>query len=347
VDLPDSTYHTPLELQSFQQRTIGRLSALPGVLATGAVNYRPLGEFLMMGDFTLEGGRKLPRGYMADKPSASPGYFRAMGIRLLRGRDFTERDNADAPGVVIISHSVAQRLWPNEDPIGTRISMDDHPKPEDWLTIVGVVDDVRQQGLTKKPDPAVYRPYLQVKYPFFLQHVTFVLRTTSDPVSLAPAMRAAFHEVDKDQPAQSIATMQELVAATTAEPRFQARLLGAFSLLALVLATLGIYGVLAYSVAQRTREIGIRMALGAETGDVIGMVLRRTAALAGAGILLGAGGALALTRVLARFLFEVKPTDPATFLTVAFGLAAVAMAAGFIPARRATRIDPAVSLRYE
>jgi len=146
---------------------------------------------------------------------------------------------------------------------------------------------------------------------------------------------------------QSIATMQELVAATTAEPRFQARLLGVFSLLALLLATVGIYGVLAYSVSQRTHEIGIRMALGAETGDVVGMVLRRTAVLAGAGILLGAAGALVLTRVLARFLFEVKPADPATFLSVAVVLAVVAMAAGFIPARRATRIDPAVSLRYE
>ena len=347
VDLPDSAYHTPLELRSFQQRTLARLSTLPGVLAAGTVNYRPLAGLLIVGDFTLEGGRKLPQGYVADKPSASPGYFRAMGIRLLRGRDFTERDNADSPGVVIISHSVAQRLWPNEDPIGKRISMEEHPKPEDWLTIVGVVDDVRQQGLTQNPDPAVYKPYLQVKHSFFLNHVTFVVRTASDPVSLAPAMRGAFREIDKDQPVQSIATMQELVAATTAEPRFQARLLGVFSLIALVLATVGIYGVLAYSVSQRRHEIGIRMALGAETGDVIGMVVRRTAALACAGILLGAAGALALTRVLARFLFEVKPADPATFLSVAVVLAVVAMAAGFIPARRATRIDPAVSLRYE
>jgi putative ABC transport system permease protein len=257
------------------------------------------------------------------------------------------RDNASGPGVVIVSQSVARRLWPGEDAIGKRVTEENHPKPEDWLTIVGVVDDIRQTGLAKDPDPALYYPYLQVSRLFWLGRMSFAVRTASDPLRLATAMRAALREVDRDLPVQRLATMQDLILADAAEPRFQTRLLGAFSLLALILAAVGIYGVLAYSVTQRTHEIGIRMALGAETGDVLHMVLRRTLMLAGAGITLGAAGALAVTRVLAKFLFDVKPTDPVTFVAVAVLLACVALAAGLIPARRATRVDPMVALRYE
>jgi putative ABC transport system permease protein len=270
-----------------------------------------------------------------------------MGIRLLRGREFTDRDNAAAPGVVILSQSVARRLWPGEDPVGQRITMEDHATPKDWLTIIGVVDDVRQQSLSKGADHAIYRPYLQVGYPFFLMHMTFAVRTASDPQQLAPALRKVLHEVDRDQPVESIAPMSDFINANTAEPRFQARLLGAFSLLALILSAVGIYGVLAYAVTQRTHEIGIRMALGAESADVLRMVLRRTLILAASGIALGTAGALAVTRVLAKFLFEVKPTDPATFIVVAALLAGVALVAGAIPARRASNVDPMVALRYE
>ncbi len=347
VELPDAVYQTAPRMQAFHQRMLARLSNLPGVLVAGAVNLSPLGGYLTRGDFQLEGGRPMPHGYMVDKPCVSPGYFRTMGIRLLRGRDFTVRDNASAPGVVIVSQSVARRLWPGEDAIGKRVTEENHPKPEDWLTIVGVVDDIRQTGLAKDPDPALYYPYLQVSRLFWLGRMSFAVRTASDPLRLATAMRAALREVDRDLPVQRLATMQDLILADAAEPRFQTRLLGAFSLLALILAAVGIYGVLAYSVTQRTHEIGIRMALGAETGDVLHMVLRRTLMLAGAGIALGAAGALAVTRVLAKFLFDVKPTDPVTFVAVAVLLACVALAAGLVPARRATRVDPMVALRYE
>jgi putative ABC transport system permease protein len=346
VDLPDSVYHTALEMRTFHERALAKLSALPGAVAAAAVNYLPLAGPLMMGDFHLEGGRQMPRDYMVDKPCVSPGYFRAMGIRLLRGREFTDRDNDAAPGVVILSQSVAKRLWPGEDPLGQRITTEDHPAPKDWLTIIGVVDDVKQQSLSKGADHAIYRPYLQTQHVFFLMHMTFAVRTTSDPQQLAPALRKVLHEVDRDQPV-SIAPMADFISTNTAEPRFQARLLGAFSLLALILSAVGIYGVLAYAVTQRTHEIGIRMALGAESADVLRMVLRRTLILAGAGIALGALGALAVTRVLAKFLFEVKPTDPATFIAVAALLAGVALLAGAIPARRAASVDPMVALRYE
>jgi putative ABC transport system permease protein len=347
VDLPDSVYRNASDLKAFHQSTLEKLSRVPGVLRAGAVNWLPLAGALTMGDFHRADGRPLPPEYMVDKPGVSPGYFQTMGIRSLSGRDFSERDTATAPGVAIVSSSVARDLWPGENPVGQRITLEDNPKPQDWLTIVGVVEDVRQQSLKKKPAVTIYQPLPQVTRPFFLSHMTFAVRTASDPVRVASAMRSVLHEVDRDQPVQKIATMEELVAATTAEPLFQARLLGGFSIIALLLSAIGIYGVLAYSVTERTHEIGIRMALGAGRRDVLRMVLSRTMMLAAAGVALGTVGALAVTRVLAKVLFEVKPTDPATFIAVAVTLAAVALLAGFIPARRASGVEPLVALRYE
>ncbi len=346
VDLPESQYRSTTQIEEFHERTLAKLASLPGVLGAAVVNWIPFGSLLMKGDFRLEGGRQLPRGYLVDKPSVSPDYFRVMGIRVLRGRSFSDRDTATAPGVAVISQSVARRLWPGEDPIGHRIVLEDRPKPEDWLTIVGVVDDVRQEDLTK-PNPAIYQPSLQVKIPFFLSRMTYVVRTASNPTSVASAMRSVLRQVDKNQPVQSITTMEDMIATRTAEPRFQTRLLGTFSILALLLSATGIYGVLAYSVTERTHEIGIRMALGAEASDVLWMVLRRTLMLVGVGTALGIGAALTVTGVLQKFLFDVKPTDPATFIAVAALLVAVAILAGLLPALRATRVDPLVSLRHE
>jgi predicted permease len=347
VDLPQAVYRTSEQMQSFHADVVARLSRLPGVQAAGAVNWRPLGGLLVVGDFVLEGGSRFPPGYLVDKLVVSPGYFQALGIRLVRGREFTDRDNASAPRVVMISESVALSLWPGEDPLGKRISMEDHPKPTDWLTIVGVVNDVKQQGLARGLEGATYQPYQQVYNSFFLNHMTFFLRTTGNPAPLVPAVRSVLRQVDKDQPAQALAPFADLIAGTTAEPRFQTRLLGAFAVLALVLAAVGLYGVLAYNVAQRTREFGIRMALGAQTGDIQGLVIRRTLALVGAGIVLGVAGALFATRVLQRFLFEVTPQDPAIFVLVVVALTLAGLAAGWIPARRATRVDPMTALRYE
>jgi putative ABC transport system permease protein len=349
VDLSETTYRTATQMQDFQTRTLERLSGLPGVLATGAVNWRPLGEALIVGSFRREGenGRVLRPGFMVDKPCVSPGYFRAMGIRLMQGREFTGADKAGAVEVVIVSQSVARSLWANENPIGKRISMEDEPKAGDWLNVVGVVDDVKQQGLGKKSDPAIYQPCLQAGHVFSLSHINFVAKTAANPESVAEEMRGIVRDVDKDQPIASIATMGNLMEAATAEPRFQARLLGVFAAAALVLAIVGVYGVLSYSVARRTHEIGIRMALGAHAEEVRRMMLGNALAIVGAGVAIGVCGALGLTRVLAKFLFEVKPGDPATLATVALTLIVTTLAACYIPARRASRVDPMVALRYE
>jgi putative ABC transport system permease protein len=345
VDLQDSTYRTAAQMHAFHTRALAQLSNLPGAVVAGAVDWLPLGDALTMGDFQVE-GRLRPPTFIVDKPCVSPGYFRAMGIRLLRGREFAERDNKTAPGVVIVSQSVARTLWPGEDPVGKRISMEDHPKPEDWLSVVGVVDDLKQRALAKSPDPAIYRPYLQVSHPFFLSHMTFVVRTTTPPESVASGMRSILRNVDKDQPI-AIASMDSLLATTIAEPQFDARLLAAFALIALTLTIVGVYGVLCYSVAQRTQEIGVRMALGAQNVDVLRMLLRKALVVISAGIVIGGAGSLAFARVLANFLFEVKPSDPAIFAAVALLLASSALAACYIPARRATSVDPMVALRYE
>jgi len=347
VDLPESRYRTAAQMRTFHQSALEKLSSLPGVEAAGAVNWMPLGGNLARGDFQLEGGRQRPPGYIVDKPVVSPDYFRAMGIRLLSGRAFAGRDTAAAPGVVVVSQSVARVLWPGEDPIGKRISMEDNPKPEDWLTVVGVVDDVRQQQLTAKASSAIYQPVLQVDRAFFINHMTYVVRTASHAAAVAPAIRSVIRAVDPDQPVQSIATMDDVIAGTTAEPRFRTRLIGAFSIIALVLSVIGIYAVLACSIAERTQEIGIRMAIGATGGSIAAMVLRRTLLLTGTGVALGTAGALAVTRVLENFLFEVRPTDPVTFGAVSALLVAVALLAGLLPARRASTVDPLVALRYE
>jgi putative ABC transport system permease protein len=346
VDLPESLYNTTASIQAFHARTLEELSNLPGVSVAGAVNWLPLNGALIRGNFHLDGGRPMLRGYIVDKPAVSSEYFRVMGIPLLSGRAFGGQDTATAQSVAIVSRSVARTFWPGGDALGQRVTLEDHPKPEDWLTIIGVVDDVRQQSLTEKVHPAIYQPYAQVRRPF-LSHMTFAVRTAAQAASVATAMRGVLQHADRNQPAQSITAMTDLVATTTAEPQFQTRLIAIFSLLALLLAAIRVYGVLACAVAERTREIGIRMALGAEKSDITRMVLRRSLLLVTAGVSVGIAGALAVTRVLARFLFDVKPTDVPTFLAVAALLAAVALLAGLLPARRATRVDPLIALRWE
>jgi putative ABC transport system permease protein len=343
VDLPETKYRDAAAMQGFHDRTLAALARLPATAAAGAVNWRPLGDAQIVGTFTVE-GQPQPR-FNVSKPAVSPDYFRVMGIPLLRGRPFTEQDDARAPRVAIVSRSIAQRLWPGADAVGRRVSMADEPGPKDWLTVVGVVEEVRQERLTQGPVAAIYLPYRQVSFTFFLAHMSYVARTDAAPGEYARAMRATLRDIDPDQPAQALAPLEELVAAQRLAPLFQARLLAAFSLLALMLAAVGIYGLLAYAVVERSHEIGIRMALGAATGRVVRMILTRTLLLAGIGVVLGAGGALAVTRVLSTFLFDTSPTDPATFCAVAGLLLGVATLAGLVPARRATRVDPVLALR--
>jgi putative ABC transport system permease protein len=265
----------------------------------------------------------------------------------LNGRDFTDRDRAGAPGVAIVSESIARRIWPDVDAIGKRIAVASHPAPEDWLTIVGVVADVRQSGLKRPPAPAVYQPYLQVGQAGFLSHMTFLVRTEGRPETVAPTMRAALRDVDASQAPQSIASMESVVADTIAEPQFQTRLVGIFSALALLLAAIGIYGVLSASVVERQREIGIRMALGADTAAVMRLVLRRTVALTALGLVLGTLGAIGVTKVLRTLLFDVTPTDASAFSIAALVLASAGLLAGLWPARKASALDPLIVLKTQ
>ena len=338
IDLPRSAYPDAQHIVAFHTRLLERLTRIPGAKVVGAVSYRPMGGMGAMGDFKVEGPSAMPKGFSVDKPTVSPGYFAAMGIRLLHGRDFTAADNGGAPGVVILSESVARRLWPNEIAIGRRISMSDNPGPGDWVTVVGVVNDIVQDEELSR-HATLYLPFLQQTALFFIDHMTFVVRTDLASSNVIAAMRGALREMDPTVPAQQLQTMDESMLATIAEPVFQMRLLTAFSLLALILAAIGTYGVLAYDVTQRTREIGLRMALGATAGNVMRMVMRRTALLALLGAALGVLGSLAVTRVLTKSLFEVRPTDPVTFVVVTAAIVFVALLAGFLPAKRATRIQ--------
>ncbi|HET9261957.1 MAG TPA: FtsX-like permease family protein, partial [Vicinamibacterales bacterium] len=346
VDLPLTVYSTADQMKTFHQALLEQLSRGQGVVQTGAVNWRPLGTMLITGDFQAAGS-PVSEDVRVVKGAVSPGYFSTMGIRLLRGREFTSDDDRSGPGVAIVSRSVARMLEPSGNAIGRRVALSTPAGPQDWLAVVGVVDDIRQVGPAQEPHPAIYQPYLQVQQPVFLSHMTFAVRTTSDPMSVTPALRAALGEVDRNQPAGPIVLMEDVLAAATAEPRFNARLLGTFALLALLLALVGTYGVLAYAVAQRTHEIGVRMALGAQARALRWAVIRRTLLLSGAGVLLGTGGALLSTRLLSALLFDIEPTDPKTFSLVALLILLTALASGYVPARRATRVDPVLALRHE
>ena len=346
IDLDGTPHATTEQRRTFHARLLERMSAIPGVASAGAVNWQPLGDALIVGDFHIEGRPDSPDVNMVDKPAVTPGYFATMGIRLLRGRDFAEQDDATAPGVAIVSRSVA-RLFPSDDAVGKRVTLQTTPAPEDWLTIVGVVDDVKQAGLSEPLHAAIYRPYRQASHPYVLGSMTYVVRTASDPAGVAPVMLEALHAQDRNLPAGAIVSMADVLQRSTADPRFQARLLGAFAALALLLAALGTYSVIAYSVAQRTYEIGIRIALGARRSAVLWMVLRRTAVLAGIGVAIGLGAALATTRVLATALFEIKPGDPSTLTAVAVLIMVTALVAGLVPAFRATRVDPLAAIRQD
>ena len=346
VDLTSSSYGRADQIHRFYADVLERANGVSGAARVSAVNWRPMGTTLISGDFIAE-GRDIPRDATVDKPAVSPGYFATMGIALREGRDFTPWDVAGREPVAIVSQSVARLLDPGGHVIGKRISLRSKPTPQDWLTVIGVVDDIRQLGPTQPPHAAIYRPIPQVAQLPFLDQLTFAVRTSEDPLALAPALRSAVHAVDRTLPADAFKTMESVMEAVTAEPRFNARLLGAFAVLALLLTVLGTFGVLAYSVAQRTHEIGVRMALGADGGTVRWMVVRRTLTWSVAGIVLGLGSALAATRLLETLLFEITPTDARTLMAVTTAILIAAIAASYIPARRATRVDPLLALRHE
>jgi putative ABC transport system permease protein len=345
VDLPNRRYATADAMRGFDARVLGDLARLGGTDAVAAINWLPMDGALIAGDFHVEGQSESSTGRWADKMVVSPDYFRTMGIRIERGRAFDDGDRMNSPKVVILSRALTDRFWPHDNPIGKRITVVDKPTDSDWLTIVGVVNDVVQMDATHKPDAAVYQPIAQTPQPFFLNHVTFVVRPTSDSPAIAAAMRGVLRRADPALPLGSVIGLGDIVDGTMLAPRFQSRMLLTFALIALGLAMIGIYGVLAYGVTQRRHEIGVRIALGATSRDVVRMVLRRSIGLIIPGLTLGLASSFAITRVLAKFLFEVAPTDPVTFIAVSALLASVAIAAGIGPARRASRVDPLAALR--
>ena len=344
VSLPDRIYTTTDPMRRFYESVLDRLRTLPGVESIGLVSSLPLGVQWFRGDFTIEG--QPANDWMVGKPNVSADYFRTMGIPLLRGRFFDAHDSAGAQPVGIITESIARHFFAGQDPIGRRLTLDD-PKDGHWLTIVGVVGDIKQEKLASGVQPEVYVPFQQESKTFFMDVGSFVIRTRQDATSVAEAVRKQIQTVDPDLPLFETATVEELMDRSVASPRFETRLLTGFAALALLLASIGIYGVVAYGVSQRTQEIGIRRALGATRGNILGIVLGGNLRYVLAGLTLGIGGALAATRVLATFLYEVKPRDPEVLLLAPGMLAAIAFIASYLPARKAMQVEPSVALRYE
>ena len=341
--LPNAPYPDAGKQTAFYTQLLEKVSALPGVEAAGVVSHLPLG-----GDNTNSGllieGKTFPDNEppLADDRLVSPDYFRAMGIPILKGRGFTERDDASAPQVALINETLARKFFPGENPIGKRIGM--NWKSEGWQEVIGVVGDVRHDGLDLPLFPTVYVPYRQAIDPGM---VLVVRAKNHDPLQLAGAVRAQVHAIDPNQPISSLRTMDEVASASVAPRRFSTVLLGAFAGLALFLASLGIYGVIAYSVTQRTHEIGIRMALGARRADVLRLVIGQGLRPVGLGLLAGLLTAVPLTRLLSGLLFGVGATDPWTFAGIPLLLASVGLLACYFPARRAARVDPLTALRHE
>jgi putative ABC transport system permease protein len=329
---------------------LDRLRQIPAVEGAGMVNWLPLQSGMLQGNFSIEGRPTMPKGYVADKLVTTPGYFRVMGVPLIYGRDFAPRDDGSGTPVMIMSRSVARRFWPPDGAgaIGQRITQaDGTPTPKDWLTIVGVVDDVAQQAVTVSRDRALYFPLAQNDNAGFIRDVTFVVRTAQRPTDIGPLLRAVVHQADPGLAVQQIRSMDDVATDSMADARFEARLLALFAALALLLAAVGTYGVLAYNVAARTHEIGLRVALGADRSDIGRLVLGSTLGMALPGIVLGLAGSAAVTGVLTKSLFQVKPTDPATLASVAVTLLAVALVAALGPMLRAASVDPLVALKSE
>jgi len=347
ISFPKYRAEKPYQTSAFVQQSLEKIRAVPGVKSAAAVVDMPLTGPTFEAEIQLEGTtiNAENHGPSVHETIVTPGYFQVLGIPLLSGRDFTDRDTHAASSVVVVNQAFARRFFGAADPVGKRFAADwDDKHNPIWSEIIGVVSDVRDAGPTEPPKPAFFASYYQES---FSTGLSLLVKAAGDPLSLAPAVQQEIWSLASDQPITDVKTMEQLLSESEAAPRSRTILLGSFGGLGLVLAVVGIYGVISYSVAQRTREIGIRMALGAHPQDVLRDVLRSGMKLALAGLAAGLIAALALTRLLASLLFEVRPADPATFAGVSVTLLAISLAACYFPARRATRVDPLVALRYE
>ncbi len=344
IFLPQARYPSAERQAAFVKEMLAAIKTLPGVESASVATRLPLNPGGSQRSVQIEG-----RSYGPDQPDedvvpdysvVSPGYYRALRIPLLAGRAFTPHDDASAPPVVVVNRAMAKTFWPNQSPIGKHLRMGDG---DPWSQVVGVVGDVRRKQLAAPARPTFYAPYAQDPWPF----MDIAVRSAADPAGLSHAVAAAIQKIDPDEPLYNVRTMQEVVARSVSERRFRLVLLGSFALLALFLTAIGIFGVISFAVSQRTHEMGLRMALGARRQDVLKLVVGRGVALALVGVGLGTAGALGLTRLLSGLLYGVKPADPLTFAAVALLLILVATLASYLPARRATKVDPMVALRYE
>src|SRR6266446_1643256 len=345
LELPDVRYHAAQQQTFFQQQLIQRVASLPGVQYAATVDNLPFSGNAFNSSFTIEGR---PTGPTTETPRAyyrviSPNYFPAIGIGLHKGNQFTDRDTTEQPGVAIVNEIAAQRYWPGVDPLGRRIKRGRPESKNPWLTVVGIVAASRQTSLKEGSQPEIYVPYLQNPGLTF----TLVARTASDPRSLTGALRKEVLSADREIPAANIKLMEELISNSVTKERFYVLLLGVFAALALILAAVGVYGVMSYSVILRTRDIGIRMALGARPVDIFKHIVGQALVLGLIGLGVGIVLAITSTRVMSSLLYGVNATDPLTLAITSVVLLAVALLAGYIPARRATKVDPMVTLRYE
>jgi putative ABC transport system permease protein len=345
ISLPQFQYSTPQQWSAFSDELLVRIQAQPGLQDSAVAVPRPIADGTINLGFDIVGNppSSAAASRTANYVSVSPEYFRVMEIPLLAGRLFNQHDVSSAARISVISQAMARLYFPNQDPLGKRLVFGFPPDGQVAREIVGIVGDVRDVALGQDPGPMMYVPFAQA--PFWGANV--VVRSPLSPSSVANAIRQEVRKMDKELPVTAVAMMPDIMEASLSQPRFRTFLLGLFAVMALVLAATGIFGVISYSVSRRTNEIGIRMALGATSGAILWAVLRETLILTLAGLAVGVPCALAAARLLGHMLFGVSASDPATLAAVAFALAAVATLAGYVPARRAMRVDPLVALRYE
>jgi len=345
VSLPDWKYPQPARRIAFWRDALAKIRALPGVVATGATSALPVNEFGSTTIFIVEGQTSNGPSdiQVSNFRRVTPDYFKAMGIPLVQGRLFEPADDETRSAVILVSQEMAKRYWPNQNPIGRRLQRVRKAADNPWLTVVGVVGDVKDTGLGLAPEATFYIPYPQNSSP----NMYLTVRTTAAPLSLAAGVRRAIQEVDRDQPVAEVTTMEDWISNSLSERRFSTFMLSAFAALGLVLAVVGIYGVLSYSVSQRRQEMGVRLALGADGRNLILLVLRHGLTLTGIGLGIGVVTALMLTHLISGLLYGVQATDPAVFAEIAVALLIVGLAASYGPARHASRVDPIVSLKYE
>jgi len=343
LSLPAAKYSTPDSIMSFFRRVNDRLKTLPEVESVATTYSLPMSTVALAWEpVVIEG--YVPKNaqdfIISNVRIVSPEYFHTMGIQLLKGRYFDEHDTKGGPETVIVDETLAQRFWPNEDPLGKRVQRGNSGS---WRTVVGVISNAKQYSHEKEPPIAVYFPFEQ----YLARSMFLVIRTSIDPLKLTPAITREIQELDPEMPVYDLNSMDQRLYDSLARRRFAMLLLGVFAVIALILAAIGIYGVMVYSVSQRTHEIGIRMALGAQRANILNLVIRQALVLASIGTVIGLTGAFALTRIMSSLLYGISATDPFTFVITPLVLGGTALLAAYVPARRAAKVDPMVALRCE